>query len=53
MSQASPDFVPLNIAVLAVSDTRTAENDTSGDLLALRLGEAGHALVLPPVGTGS
>ena len=53
MSQASPDFVPLNIAVLAVSDTRTAENDTSGDLLAQRLGEAGHALVLPPVGTGS
>src|SRR5690606_33478441 len=45
MSQASTDFVPLNIAVLTVSDTRTAENDTSGDLLAQRLGGAGHALV--------
>ena len=45
MSQASTDFVPLNIAVLTVSDTRTAENDTSGDLLVQRLGEAGHALV--------
>jgi len=45
MSQASTDFVPLNIAVLTVSDTRTAENDTSGDLLVQRLGEAGPALV--------
>lgn len=37
-------FRPLRIAVLTVSDTRTAENDTSGDLLAERLGAAGHAL---------
>jgi len=25
---------PLNIAILTISDTRTAENDTSGDMLA-------------------
>lgn len=37
-------FVPLNIAVLTVSDTRTTENDTSGQLLVDRLAEAGHRL---------
>jgi len=36
--------MPLNIAVLTVSDTRTTENDTSGKTLADRLGEAGHRL---------
>jgi len=35
-------FLPVNIAVLTVSDTRTAENDTSGDTLAERIEEAGH-----------
>lgn len=35
-------FRPLRIAVLTVSDTRTAENDSSGDLLAERLQAAGH-----------
>lgn len=34
----------LNIAVLTVSDTRTAENDTSGDYLCDALVEAGHKL---------
>src|SRR5215467_1323483 len=38
------DFVPLNLCVLTVSDTRTPENDTSGDYLALSLGQAGHRL---------
>lgn len=33
---------PLSIAVLTVSDTRTRENDTSGDYLAQALEEAGH-----------
>lgn len=37
-------FLPLNIAVLTVSDTRTRENDTSGDLLQERLETAGHKL---------
>jgi len=35
----------VNIIVLTVSDTRTNENDKSGDTLAKRLKEAGHHLV--------
>ncbi len=35
----------VNIVVLTVSDTRTNENDKSGDTLAKRLTEAGHHLV--------
>jgi len=35
---------PLNIAVLTVSDTRTAENDTSGKLLVNCLTQAHHTL---------
>jgi molybdenum cofactor biosynthesis protein B len=38
-------FVPVNIAVLTVSDTRTAANDTSGDTLAERITAAGHRVV--------
>jgi molybdopterin adenylyltransferase len=37
-------FHPLSIAVLAVSDTRTEETDTSGALLVERLTAAGHKL---------
>jgi molybdenum cofactor biosynthesis protein B len=37
-------FHPLHIAVLTVSDTRTAETDGSGDVLAGRLTAAGHHL---------
>ena len=37
-------FVPLNLCVLTASDTRTAENDTSGDFLVASLLEAGHKL---------
>lgn len=37
-------FHPLRIAVLTVSDSRTEATDTSGALLADRLGAAGHAL---------
>ena len=40
----SKDFLPLNIAVLTASDTRTLEEDTSGQLLSDRLTEAGHQL---------
>ena len=35
-------FLPLNIAVLTVSDTRTIEDDESGDLLVSLLEEGGH-----------
>ena len=42
---AQAEFAPLNLCVLTISDTRTPENDTSGDYLALSLGQAGHRLV--------
>ncbi len=35
-------FIACNIAVLTVSDTRTRDNDTSGDTLAARVTAAGH-----------
>jgi len=37
-------FIPLNIAVLTVSDTRRPEDDRSGDTLSERLTQAGHRL---------
>lgn len=37
-------FRPINIAVLTVSDTRTAADDTSGDILVERVIAAGHKL---------
>ena len=37
-------FVPVRIAVMTVSDTRTADTDTSGDILAQRAQDAGHTL---------
>lgn len=37
-------FTPIHIAVLTVSDTRTPETDTSGDILASRITAAGHHL---------
>ena len=41
---ASEHFMPLSLCVLTVSDTRTAENDTSGDYLCASLTAAGHRL---------
>lgn len=38
-------FTPINIAVLTISDTRGPEEDTSGDILAERVKQAGHNLV--------
>lgn len=38
-------FIPVNIAVMTVSDTRTTSDDKSGDILASRLQGAGHHLV--------
>lgn len=37
-------FVPVAIAVMTVSDTRTAADDRSGDALAGRIVQAGHVL---------
>ena len=41
----SRTFKPINIALLTVSDTRGPDEDTSGDLLAARIADAGHTLV--------
>jgi molybdenum cofactor biosynthesis protein B len=41
---AAADFVPLNIAVLTLSDSRTFANDTSGQYLEDALLAAGHRL---------
>jgi molybdenum cofactor biosynthesis protein B len=40
----SRDFIPARIAVLSVSDTRSAADDRSGDTLVERLTGAGHLL---------
>jgi molybdenum cofactor biosynthesis protein B len=37
-------FIPVGIAVLTVSDTRTLADDKSGDTLAARITDAGHRL---------
>ena len=44
MAQQNRTFLPLNIAVLTVSDSRTAADDRSGDYLVDALTEAGHRL---------
>jgi molybdenum cofactor biosynthesis protein B len=39
------DFIPLNLAILTVSDSRTEETDKSGHTLKERVLEAGHKVV--------
>ena len=41
----SLDFVPINIAIITISDSRTIENDTSGDTLEKRIINAGHHMI--------
>ena len=41
---SSDTFIPLRLTLLTVSDTRSRDNDTSGDYLAGAMGEAGHEL---------
>ena len=41
----SRHFIPVNIAVLTVSDTRSLATDTSGDTLVARIAAAGHVAV--------
>ena len=38
------EFIPVRIALMTVSDTRTPDDDRSGDTLAARIAEAGHTL---------
>jgi molybdenum cofactor biosynthesis protein B len=42
--QQAREFIPLNIAILTVSDTRSLEDDKSGGILVERLEAAGHVL---------
>lgn len=44
-------FVPLNIAVLTISDTRSVADDRSGGTLAERLTAAGHTLAAREIAT--
>ncbi|MCB9705094.1 MAG: molybdenum cofactor biosynthesis protein B [Myxococcales bacterium] len=41
---AERPFIPVNLAILTISDTRTLETDRSGQRLVDRLGEAGHRI---------
>jgi len=45
VSKETRPFTPLNVAILTSSDTRTFENDSSGDLLQERLESAGHKIL--------
>ncbi|ATE73050.1 molybdenum cofactor biosynthesis protein B [Lysobacter capsici] len=42
---AERDFIPLNLCVLTVSDSRSLAEDSSGDYLIQSLTDAGHRLV--------
>ncbi len=44
MSKSERPFLPVNIAVLTVSDSRTPDTDTSGQTLAERIEKVGHQL---------
>ena len=44
MPQTDKQFIPLNIAILTVSDTRTEADDISGNTLVERLEKSGHQL---------
>jgi molybdopterin adenylyltransferase len=46
-------FIPVNVAVLTVSDTRTLADDTSGQLIVDRLTEVGHRIVARQIVTDS
>ena len=42
--QNPSEFIAINIALLTISDTRTIENDKSGNLLQKRITSFGHNL---------
>ena len=39
------DFLPINIAIVTISDTRDLDNDKSGDVLAQRIEHSGHNII--------
>ena len=45
------EFMPIGIAVLTVSDTRTLADDRSGDTLVARIEDAGHRLAARAITT--
>src|SRR5690554_4717491 len=55
MSKANIDkpTVALNCAVLTISDTRGADNDTSGDYLLEQLSQAGHRCTQRAISKGN
>jgi len=38
-------FIPINIAIVTISDSRTLDNDTSGDTLEQRITSTGHQMI--------
>jgi molybdopterin adenylyltransferase len=44
MTKTPREFLPVGIAVVTISDTRTTADDKSGDTLAQRIKDAGHKL---------
>jgi molybdenum cofactor biosynthesis protein B len=47
----SLEFIPVRVAVLTVSDSRTLEDDRSGDVLVSRIAKAGHELAMREIVT--
>lgn len=45
MGNSSSDFIPLNVAVLTVSDRHSVDSDSSGSYLHEALTEAGHQVL--------
>ncbi|MEZ3497961.1 molybdenum cofactor biosynthesis protein B [Pantoea sp. KPR_PJ] len=45
MGKSTDEFIPVNLAVLTVSDRHDASSDTSGDYLRAAASEAGHRVV--------
>ena len=39
------EFIPINIAVVTISDTRTFENDKSGNVLQKKILDSGHSIL--------
>lgn len=45
MGKSTAEFVPLNVAVMTVSDSRDAASDSSGDYLREAVTQAGHQVL--------
>ena len=39
------DFLPINISIVTISDTRNLENDKSGNVLVQRVQNSGHKIL--------